>query len=471
MIDNHRSEVSIRDVWDALPEELRAEFLARRAASTGWGSYPRQESDGKCWEPIRPVVIGERAYRRLESIAARLLHLAVDACRRRASTVGELQRVLRFPEGLLLTDPDRPIVATELTRYARPDFLIEQGRARLLELNTLPDLGHCVTSCPRLADAYAQLCPHSGLFPPPSAVAARSEALVRTLRGGIGNGTPARLLMPTFKRMKSGAVRCRRTATPAAVADAQRVGFEVVEADLAELRLDATGRPFAADVPIDIVLLQFGGRVVEDGGGIAALCRADRAQTVGLFPRTESALISSKAILSWLQEDCDAGLLAADDQALVREHVPWTACLGLAGDPAQRQELLGIASRRRDELVVKPASGSSGNGVFFGSRTAEQDWSSAVVEVARKRPVVLQERVVSDRTPMPFHEPDSGQQITAQVPFVLSPFMIDGAAAGIYLRHMGPHVPAGDVVIGARRGACESTVLLAPQPSVPDPHD
>jgi hypothetical protein len=44
MIDNHRSEVSIRDVWDALPEELRAEFLARRAASTGWGSYPRQES-------------------------------------------------------------------------------------------------------------------------------------------------------------------------------------------------------------------------------------------------------------------------------------------------------------------------------------------------------------------------------------------------------------------------------------------
>jgi hypothetical protein len=72
---------------------------------------------------------------------------------------------------------------------------------------------------------------------------------------------------------------------------------------------------------------------------------------------------------------------------------------------------------------------------------------------------------------MQFHEPDTGQQFTAEVPFVLSPFMIDGAAGNLYLRHMGPYVAAGDVVIGAFRGACESTVLLAPEPSVPDPRD
>jgi hypothetical protein len=52
------------------------------------------------------------------------------------------------------------------------------------------------------------------------------------------------------------------------------------------------------------------------------------------------------------------------------------------------------------------------------------------------------------------------------VPFVLSPFIIGGAAASVSVRHMGPGDFARDVVISARRGACGNTVLLAPEPSV-----
>src|SRR3981081_2797719 len=191
MPDDELVDLLIHDAWDALPAELRQEFLARRAVSNGWGS--RQESDGRCWEPLRPVVIGERAYRRLESLTSRLLRLAVDACRRRASTLGELHRVLRFPHDLPLMDPDRSLVAAELTRYARPDFLIEQGRPRLLEFNNSTRLGGD-TVTPRLAEAYARLCPRSGLHPPPSTVTARSAALPRTLRAGNGHGNLGRLL-------------------------------------------------------------------------------------------------------------------------------------------------------------------------------------------------------------------------------------------------------------------------------------
>ena len=186
--------------------------------------------------------------------------------------------------------------------------------------------------------------------------------------------------------------------------------------------------------------------------------------TVELFPRTESALISSKAILSWLHEDCDAGLLGPADHALVRTHVPWTACLGLDGDPAAHGKLLRRATTERDRLVVKPAVGKSGRGVFFGSQTAEQDWLPAVIHAARETPVVLQHRVESERITMPFRDQDSGQQITAQVPFVLGPFVIDGAAASVAVRHMGPGVPARDVVISVSQGACQSTALLAPEP-------
>src|SRR6185312_4599282 len=111
---------------------------------------------------------------------------------------------------------------------------------------------------------------------------------------------------------------------------AERAGLEVVQADLVDLSIDAAGRLLAAGLPIDLVMFQWGSdRIVDDGGGLAALRSADRARTVELFPRTESALISSKAVLAWLHEDCDAGLLDPADSSLVRTHVPWTACLGL----------------------------------------------------------------------------------------------------------------------------------------------
>ncbi|HEY4418704.1 MAG TPA: hypothetical protein VGN22_04270, partial [Pseudonocardia sp.] len=320
---------------------------------------------------------------------------------------------------------------------------------------------------PELAEAYAQLCPQSGLYPPLSTVTARSAALARTLRAGTRNGHPGRLLMPTYRAInrRTGTVQHNETVTRVILADARRVGLEVVQADLADLHLDAAGRLFAVDEPVDVVLLRWGSdRIVDDGGGLAALRGADRARTVEFFPRTESALISSKAILSWLHEDCAAGLLAAADRALVRAHVPWTTCLGLDGDPAAQRRSLSTAMDERHRLVAKPAVGRSGTDVFFGCQMSEQDWASAVIDAARESPVVLQQRVVSDRMTMPFHDRDSGRRVTAQVPFVLGPYLIDGAAASVAVRHMGPDVPSHDVVIGASRGGYQSAALLAPEP-------
>jgi hypothetical protein len=465
MNDDELSVPLVEDVWFALPEKLREELLTRRRSSTGWEGYRRQEWDGRRWEPLRPVIFRERAYRGLGWLAARLLHLAVEACRRRAATLGELHRALRFPHELQLMDPDRPLVAAELTRYARPDLLVERGQPRLLEFNNSTRLGGD-TVTPRLAEAYARLCPQSGLHPPPSSVTARSAALVRTLGSQVGNGRPRRMLVPACWGIDANGTRRRHGKIKKPVlADAERVGLEVVQADLVDLSINAAGRLLAAGLPIDLVMVQWGSdRIVDDGGGLAALRSADRARAVELFPRTESALISSKAVLAWLHEDCAAGLLDPADSALVRNHVPWTACLGLDGDPAVHEKLLRMATDERDRLVSKPAVGKSGNGVLFGGQTSEQDWLAAAVHAACESPVVLQQRVESDRMTMPFLDRDSGQEIVAQVPYVLGPFMIDGGAASVGVRHMGPGVRAADVVISAGRGGFQSTALIAPDP-------
>jgi hypothetical protein len=362
-------------------------------------------------------------------------------------------------------NPDGPLVASELTQVCRPDLLIEQGRPRILELNIGTRLGGGIVT-PKLADAFARLCPQAGLYPPPSVVTARSEALVRMLDGEVGPDKPRRLLIPAYWTIdRTGGHQYHDKIKKLVLADARRVGFEVVLTDLADLRLDAAGRLLAADVPIDLVLVPWssgdGARIVDDGGGLAVLRSADRAGTVKLFPRTESVLVSSKAVLAWLHDDCDAGVLDSADCALVRDYVPQTIAMGLNPTSATPESPLRAAACERDRLVVKPAVGKSGNGVLFGNQASESDWLSAAVQAAQKSPVVLQHRVEPDHITMPFLDRDSGRQVTTQVPYVLSPFMIDGAASDVGVRHMSPDAPAQDVVISVSRGARSNAVVLA----------
>lgn len=462
-IDDRFSDVVVRDIWDEIPEAVRDELIARRAASSDPGAFGRQDPNGRRWEPLRPVVLDRRAYRRLESIVARLLILGVESCRRRASTLGELHQALRFPYELPLMDPDGPLVASELTRCARPDLLVERGQPRIVEFNIGTRLGGG-TLAPRMAQGYARLCPEAGLCPPPSAVIARSQAMVQALGGEVGDGKRRRLAIPAYWTVdEAGRRRQNKKVKKLVLAEVMRAGFEVVRPDLGELRLDATGRLLAADEPIDLVLIQWGSaetaHIVDGVGGLAALRGADRAGTVALFPRTESVLISSKTVLAWLHEDADAGLLAPTDRHLVRTHVPRTAVLGLDGPAAEGSGPQGLTSER-DRVVLKPAVGRSGDGVLFGSRTTQQDWLSQAMDAAREAPVVLQERVEPDQVTMPFFDQVSGQQVVARVPFLLSPFLIDGAAADVSVRHMTPDTPTGDVVISVDRGGCWNTVVL-----------
>jgi len=420
-------------------------------------------SDGRRWEPLRPLVIREQAYQGLEALSVRLLRLAVDACRRRASTLGELHRLLRYAHDLPLMDPNRPLIPEELTRYARPDIMIEQGRPRFLELNNGTRLGGKMR-VPRLAEAYARLCPDSGLRPPPSTVTARSAALARTHQVNVERGSPSRVLIPTYRAIdRTGSLQHGRdqTGDSLIMADARRMGFEGVQADLADLRLDSTGRLLAAGVSIDVVLIEWGAseRIVDAGDGLAALRSAHRAGAVQLFPHPEAILVSSKIVLAWLHEDCDAGVLTPVDRALVRTHVPWTGCLGLNPDPDADAKLLDVAVAERDRLVVKPAV-KSGNYMLFGRQIPQRDWLPTIVHAAAESPLILQHRVESTRLAMPFYDRASRQQVIAHVPYVLSPLIIDNVAASVGLRHTAPGVCGQDVAIYAR--GRWNTVLLAP---------
>ncbi|MFG2985936.1 hypothetical protein ACGFYQ_32605 [Streptomyces sp. NPDC048258] len=465
--------MALHDRWEQLAMSDRTAFLPRRAAAGRW-PYGAQEGwqRGRPWQPMRPLVIAHRDYEALGAVAERLLRMAVDACRRRATTVGELREVMhdRCPQRLLT--PARPLEHDEVLRVARPDVLLCQGVPKFLELNISATI-YGIPALDRMADAYARLWPGAALAAPAPILAARAALLAalmsrRSRPGGC-------LIVPTWRTRfgqaaKLGNRRALRAYLRPTVESATSAGLDVVVEDLGRLRTDQHGRLYAGDARVGMVLNWFHSWMITcDSGGVDAIATALAAGTVELFLPETMRLLRSKQVLAWLYEDL--GLLPAADRTLVLStlvlsHVPWTAWAGPQQARGDRDAVVRRAVRERADLVLKPANEGSGRGVVFGADLDDHSWRALVTESARQGTVVVQRRVDSDTVRMPFLDPSSGAQCDLRLPYVLSPFLVGGRICGALVRHVGPDRTGGRVInLGA--GAVANTTLLAARPRAP----
>ncbi|WP_412076146.1 hypothetical protein ACLF6K_10475 [Streptomyces xanthophaeus] len=453
--------LALRDDWEQLSMGDRAAFLARRAAAGRW-AYGAQEAwqRGRPWQPRRPLVIAQREYEALGAVAERLLRLAVDACRRRAGTVGELREVMRDRCPQRLLTPDRPLEHDEVLRVARPDVLLCRGVPKFLELNISATI-YGIPALDRMADAYARLWPGAALSAPTPVLGARSALLAALMSRRSGPG--GRLLVPTWRSRvgqaaKLGNRRALRAYLRPTVESATSAGLDVLVEDLSRLRTDEHGRLHAGGKRVDMVLNWFHSwMITDDSGGVDAIAAALAAGTVELFLPETMRLLRSKEILAWLYEDLD--LLPTEDRDLVLSHVPWTAWAGPQQSRTDRDSVVRRALRDRADLVLKPANEGSGRGVVFGADLDSDSWRALVTESARHGTVVVQRRVEGDTVRMPFLDPSSGAQCDLRVPYVLSPFLVGGRICGALVRHVGPDRTGGRVInLGA--GALANTTLL-----------
>jgi hypothetical protein len=455
------TSLRLADLWHRLPEPDREAFLARRAALP-WPYGTREGRLRRAWDPMRPLVFERAAYEGYGRVAARLLHLAVDACRRRAATADELRKVMGDTRELPLLAPDQPLIHDRLLRIARPDTLLCRGVPRFVELNTVSTV-YAIPTLDRMAHAYARLWPTDALTTPPPVLEARAALLATVASRHFGHRP--RLLVPTWRcrgglTARLGTRKALRVYLRPTVEAAQQAGLDVIVDDLSRLHTDAHDRLYAAGQRIDLVLNLFAGaRVIDAADGLAALARAQAAGTAQLFHPEAMQLLNAKQVLAWLHEDLD--LLSPGDRALVDTHVPWTAWCSPHHCETDRKRFLCDALRLRPDLVMKPCAGSGGRGVAFGADYSDDAWRALVTERTAGTGVVLQQRVHADTTTLPFCNPATGQQSTATRPFVLAPFLIGGQTCGALVRHFGPDEHADTGVINTHTGALTNTVLLS----------
>lgn len=411
---------------------------------------------GVRWRPARPLVLRPGTYRLLCELTERVALLVLAACRRRASTAGELRAALGVPaEQVPMLDPGEP-VGEHLLVAMRPDIVTESGVPKFLELNIDGAVGvggHVDFLGSRFADFYEQLsgagAGQPGVSAPPSVLDVRSAAIRSFLRLPAG----AHVVIPAFQ---VGAlpgmedIEAFAKVQETACESGRRHGLDVTVFPLSRLATGPGERLLADGRAVDGVLRLFDSFSQPHSTGLDALIRAVRAGTVAMFTPEATILLTSKVPFTWLWDDID--LLSRPDQDLVRRHVPWTA----------RLETVRTADAiaRRPSLVLKPAEGYGGTGVVLGPAVTAGRWRQELDRAADAGHYVLQEHVACDTVALPFVDAGDGELRMASVPFVFGPFVFGRRPAGVLVRHGTPGSGA-DPVLNVMQGAFPNAALVS----------
>lgn len=434
--------------WTDLPESTRSAMVT--AGAGAWEKiFHGRATYNTRWRLARPPVLTADAFRELNEVCDRIAQLILEACQRRARTAGELRRLLDVPDGeTRLLDPDEELHDGLLAAY-RPDVLFSGGVPCIVEYNIDSSLGGGFDA-DTVIQRYAELYRDAGLLdrvrPAPSLLDQRFVAIRDTL--GLPDGARVALLMDfeaeypglddpeTFIRILSPLVD-----------QARPFGIDLVIAPVATATLDAERRLVVGGAPVDALFRLFVPNRVTPGAGLDAVAGALAAGTLPMFVSSAAWLLSNKLNYAWLWADLD--LLPEPDRVLVRRYVPHT--VALTADQLDR------ALAERAELVAKPAGGSAGHGVLIGPELSAVAWEDGVRAAIDAGGHILQRYHEADRVAMDFVRIETGETVTADVPYSLAPYLFDRTASGALAR-VG--YPGCEGVLNLARGVLMSGILL-----------
>lgn len=436
--------------WTDLPQPTRTAMVA--AGAGAWEKiFHGRATYNKQWRLARPPVLTADAFRELNEVCDRIAQLILEACRRRARTAGELRRLLDVPVGeTRLLDEDEPLHEGLLAAY-RPDVLFSGGVPCIVEYNIDSSLGGGFDA-DTVIYRYAELYREHGLLdglpvrPAPSLLDQRFVAIRDTL--GLPDGARVALLMDfdaeypglddpdTFIRILSP------------LADqAARFGIDLVIAPVRTAGLDEHQRLVVGGAPVDALFRLFVPNRVTPSAGLDALAGALAAGTLPMFVSSAAWLLSNKLNYAWLWADLD--LLTGADQELIRRYVPHT--VALTADQLDR------ALAEQADLVAKPAGGSAGHGVLIGREMSPVAWEDGVRAAIDAGGNILQRYHEADRVAMDFVQIETGETVTAEVPYSLAPYLFGRTGSGALAR-VG--YPGGEEILNLARGVLMTGILL-----------
>lgn len=165
-------------------------------------------------------------------------------------------------------------------------------------------------------------------------------------------------------------------------------------------------------------------------------------------------VMSDKLNLALLSEHRDSEEFTPEERDTIREYIPWTRKLA-AGETTyegQKVRLEDFVLSRRERLVIKPAGGFGGKGVYLGFDTPPDQWKQQVETALAEK-----DRVVQEYVDMSSYLYQLGERGCGVREAVWGFFVFASRYAGGFVRMMPDADKQG--IINAGQGAEESIVL------------
>jgi hypothetical protein len=206
------------------------------------------------------------------------------------------------------------------------------------------------------------------------------------------------------------------------------MGLTCVIADPRDTEYRA-GRLYAAGQPIDLIYKRvLINELIGRGGLDHPIVRAVRDGVVCLTNPFRCKVLHKKASLAVLSDERNERLFTAEEQAVIREHVPWTRVVEerRTVKNGEKIDLLPFVAESQTELVLKPNDDYGGAGVVLGWEVDRATWNRTL-ETALTEPHIVQQRIGLPSESFPSLGP--GGLVFADRITDTAPFAFDGAFA------------------------------------------
>jgi hypothetical protein len=376
-----------------------------------------------------PISMPRSSYLAMSADVLELLHLA----RRVARQTGHILSWAREDQrSLVKAALDMPL----LPPMARPDGIMVNGRLKLLELNLDSGLGgHFEVELLQQRLALLNRTHLGGSLEVPT-VWQGLQAYIESLAALLGKDEVHLAL----------AVDAHLTAYNRSHADIfvshirkhmPHVQARIVASDALRLHGD---RMSDGRTHFDI-LWRFGSLahpVHQVQAAISALRQALRSETLVVSSPSDLG-VDGKLVLGCLSQLAAEGspLLSPKEIDLVKRLVPWTRILapGAVHADGDTQDLLALAWRNRERLILKRSHSKSSQQVHIGCETSDVQWRAQLdAALADPTPWVLQENLRSGCLRFQYLGTGGASSWVAEQRYSINPFIFGDALAAPFIR-------------------------------------
>lgn len=161
------------------------------------------------------------------------------------------------------------------------------------------------------------------------------------------------------------------------------------------------------------------------------MIHALRAGAVCIANPFTCKILHKKASFAFVSDERNHHLFTADEQEVIRQHIPWTRILSerhTYGPDGGKVDLMPWASQHRHELVLKPNDEYGGKGVLIGWETEQDVWDAALAN-ALSDPSIIQARALISYEEFPSLG-DNGSVVMGRRLVDCDPFLFHGDTVG-----------------------------------------